>query len=173
MRTRVLVLIICLIALSSGFCKAQQALTLDNLIAMQQGGPSGVNRLLLPKGWIFKGVDEGHVNCDFTDVFWAYQPLSYSSGKAVAFLTLGKDEDCMYAVTYQTPNLAVYNMIIAAIKRYNMTQTKSDVVTNAEGKTTIVEYYSGTNYLVKVAVGSGENDMGEIKNKYMVTLWHK
>lgn len=172
MLKRILTITCLLITLTAG-CLNAQSLSLDNLLAMQQGGPGAINRILLPRGWVFTGHDDNIVSrCDFQSVSWAYS-LSSQSDKAAAFLNLVKDRECQYAIGYQTGRLETYNAIMATIARYGMVQTDSDVETSAAGESSVVEYYTGKNYTVKVSVSSGENDMGELRNSYVFAVFLK
>ncbi|MBX0290126.1 hypothetical protein K3G63_06730 [Hymenobacter sp. HSC-4F20] len=173
MLKRVLSITSLLFALTTCYSYAQQTLTLDNLIAMQQGGPGAINRTLLPRGWVFKGHDDDQgTSCEFPGITWVYAPSSLSE-RAVAFLSLMKDEDCLYAVGYQTGRLETYEAIMATITRYGMTQIKSDVETSEDGESNVVEYYAGKNYQVRVSIGSGQNDSGDLKNSYVFTVFRK
>lgn len=172
MPKRLLAIFLPLCILSIGFSHAQQGLTLDNLTTMQQGGPSAINKILLSKGWIFKGhMDAINSGCDFTSVSWVYAPSE--SDMATAFLSLVKDKRCQYAPIYQTGRLDIYNTIMATITRYKMNQIQSDVETNEEGVSSIVEFYEGKNYIVRVTVASSRNEDDELVNAYSFIVYRK
>ncbi|WP_045688158.1 hypothetical protein [Hymenobacter sp. AT01-02] len=173
MLKRVLSITAVLLTLATVTSYAQAALTLDNLLAMQQGGPGAINRILLPREWVFKGHDEDITSrCEFQSVTWAYA-LSNQSDRAVAFVNLVKDKNCEYAIGYQTARLETYKGIMATISRYGMVQTDSDVETSDDGESSVVEYYTGKNYIVKVSISSGENDLGQLHNSYVFVVLRK
>ena len=150
------------------FCLAQHV-SLNELIAMRNGGIESINQILLPKAWVFIGTHNPYADsighCMKEPTRWTHGS-SYDSDKAYAFVVFEKSYDCGNSIAYQTLDSDSYRRISLEIKSFDMHLVDTFSGKAEDDKPYVQSAFEGAKYRVLVVVYTNKSSTGLPMNSY-------